>query len=63
MERMKQFKNDVMKWKDYDFTVINDKLEKCYNSIVNFISSQKNMKLNSKYNKKSIKRHIDYLIS
>ena len=62
-ERMKQFKNDIMKWKDYDYTVINDKLEKCYNSIVDFISSQKNKKLNSKYNKKSIEKHIDYLIS
>ena len=62
-ERLKQFKNDIMKWKDYDYTVINDKLEKCYNSIVDFISSQKNKKLNSKYNKKSIEKHIDYLIS
>ena len=24
---MKQFKTDVMHWKDYDFTVINDKIE------------------------------------
>ena len=62
-ERMKQFKNDVMKWRDYDFIVINDKLEKCYNSIVDFISSQKNKKLISKYNKKSIEKHIEYLIS
>ncbi len=62
-ERMKQFKNDVMNWKDYDFTVINDKLEKCYKLILDFISSQKKKKLNSKYSKKTIKKHIDYLIS
>ena len=33
-ERMKQFKQDVMHWKDYDFTVINDKIEKCYKQII-----------------------------
>ena len=41
-ERMKQFKNDVKHWKEYDFTVINDKLEKCYKLIINFINSKKN---------------------
>ena len=42
---MKQFKDDVMHWKDYDFAVINDKVEKCYKSIINFINKQKNKKL------------------
>ena len=34
-ERMKQFKNDVMHWKDYDFAVINDKIDSCY-KLINF---------------------------
>ena len=42
--RMKQFKKDVMHWKDYDFTVINDKIEKCYNQIIKFIRNQKKNK-------------------
>ena len=62
-ERMKQFKTDVMHWKDYDFAVINDKIELCYNQIINFIKKQKksNKKLN--YDKKKIKNHIKYLIN
>ena len=43
--RMKQFKDDVMHWKDYDFTVINDKVEKCYKEIINFITNKKIKKL------------------
>ena len=38
---MKQFKEDVKHWKDYDFTVINDKIEKCYKLIINYINLQK----------------------
>ena len=62
-ERMKQFKHDVMHWKDYDFTVINDKVEKCYKLIINFINKQKKTKLKLKYDKKFIKNHVDYLIN
>ena len=43
-ERMKQFKDDVMHWKDYDFAVINDKIEKCYKTIINLIDKQKKQK-------------------
>ena len=38
---MKQFKKDVLHWKDYDFAVINDNLEKCYKLIISFIKSRK----------------------
>ena len=62
-ERMKQFKNDVMHWKDYDFAVINDKIEECYKTIINFIGKQKKQKRKLKYNKRIIKKHVDYLIS
>ena len=62
-ERMKQFKRDVMHWKDYDFTVINDKVEKCYKEIVRFINSNKRLKKTFKYDRKKIKKHILSLIN
>ena len=61
-ERMKQFKDDVMHWKDYDFAVINDKVEKCYKLIINFINKKKNKNIFT-FNKKLIKNHIDDLIN
>ena len=61
-ERMKQFKKDVMHWKDYDFTVINDKLDKCYKLINAYIDKQKRQKEKLKYDKKFIRNHIRKLI-
>ncbi len=63
IERMKKFKRDVMHWVDYDLTVINDKLEKCYGEIVKYIKKQKNRKKILKYNRKPIKNHILNLIN
>ena len=60
-ERMKQFKDDVKHWSDYDFTVINDQVEKCYKSIINFINLQKKKKYTFKYDRKFIKNHINTL--
>tara|TARA_Y200000002_G_C22588379_1_gene624028 strand:- start:509 stop:1144 length:636 start_codon:yes stop_codon:yes gene_type:complete len=62
-ERMKQFKADVLHWKDYDFIVVNDKIEKCYKKIINFIISKKNNRENFNYDKKFIKKHINNLIN
>tara|TARA_Y100000816_G_scaffold3510_1_gene2125 strand:- start:7340 stop:7972 length:633 start_codon:yes stop_codon:yes gene_type:complete len=62
IERMKQFKEDVMHWKDYDFAVINDQVEKCYKLIINFINKKKNEN-SFTYNKKFIKNHINNLIN
>ena len=61
--RMRQFKEDVMHWKDYDFAVINDKIEKCYKLIRIFINLKARNKGSTKYNKKFIKNHINYLIN
>ena len=61
-QRMKIFNNDVLHWKDYDYTVINDNLEKCCEEIINFI----NLKLKNKkreYNKKLIEKHVHSLIN
>ena len=62
-ERMRQFKSDIMHWKDYDFTVINDKVELCYLEIINFIKTRKIRKNNLSYSKKNIKNHIKSLIN
>ena len=62
-ERMKQFKDDVMHWKDYDFTVINDELDKCYKLIINFIDSQKKQKTKIKFNRRFILNHINNLLN
>ena len=61
-ERMRQFKKDVMHWKDYDFTVINDKLEKCYKQIIFYIKHKVEKKRSFNYDKKFIKNHINKLI-
>ena len=42
---MKQFKTDVMHWKDYDYTVINDRVEFCYKEIMNIINKNKKINL------------------
>ena len=60
---MKQFKTDITHWKDYDYTVINDKIEKCYKQIMSFITNQTINKKKSKYNKQRIKNHIKKLLN
>ena len=61
LERMKQFDIDVLKWKDYDYTVINDDLENCYEEIINILKTHD---LNKKYNfnKQKIEKHIKILL-
>ncbi len=61
LERMKQFDKDVLKWEDYDYTVINDELESCYNEIVNIINSNISKKIIS-YDKQKIENHIKKLL-
>ena len=61
-ERMKQFNKDILHWKNYDFVVINDNLEKCYNEVSNLIESKIN-KTNNTYDVQLIERHIDQLIT
>ena len=36
-KRMKGFKKDLVKWKDYDYVVINDNLNICYKKIIDAI--------------------------
>ena len=39
-ERMKQFERDVLHWINYDYVIINDEIEKCYNKIDNLIEAE-----------------------
>ena len=60
-ERMKQFDQDILKWKNYDFVVINDNLETCYNQIIKFVESRLSEK-KIDYDKKLIENHINKLL-
>ena len=61
-ERMKQFDKDVLHWKDYNYVIINNDLEDCYNQISEYIDCEINKKEVS-YDKDLIKNHIKKLIS
>tara|TARA_B100001063_G_scaffold227248_1_gene237552 strand:- start:73 stop:705 length:633 start_codon:yes stop_codon:yes gene_type:complete len=61
-ERMKQFGRDVLHWINYDYVVINDDLDKCYNKILNLINAE--IKNESKdYDLEFIRSHIEKLTS
>jgi len=60
-ERMKQFSKDVLHWKNYDYVVINDNLENCYNEVNHLIKSEIE-NFNNSYDIKLIKKHIEQLI-
>jgi len=59
-ERMKQFNEDINHWKNYDFVVINDNLDKCYKEIVNLIN-KKTKDSEIKYDLSKISEHIKKL--
>ena len=56
-KRMKEFKKDLLRWKDYDYVVINDNLEECYNKIISVIKNK-----NKKFDKKFISNHVKKLL-
>ena len=60
MERMKQFNEDVLHWKDYDLVVINDDLNKCYSNIIKFIESIEHKK--DPKQQYLISMHVDKLL-
>ena len=59
-ERMKQFDKDILHWKNYDFVVINDDLNKCYKEIIKILDSELSNK-KTIYDKSSIENHIKKL--
>ncbi len=61
-ERMSQFKNDVLHWKEYDYIVINNDLEKCYRAFMSIINCEKKGK-KFLFDQNKIKEKISELIS
>tara|TARA_B100000900_G_scaffold335490_1_gene297022 strand:+ start:96 stop:728 length:633 start_codon:yes stop_codon:yes gene_type:complete len=61
-ERMKQFSRDVLHWINYDYVVINDDLDKCYDRIQKLIIAEKNDG-SKDYDLEFIRNHIEKLTS
>ena len=60
-ERMKKFNEEVSHWDEYDYVVVNDDLEICYNDILNIIKSEKKG-IKVKKNLEKIKSRVKKLI-
>ena len=58
----KEFNKDILHWKNYDYVVINDDLQRCFNEISELINSFVNKSKNN-YDKKLIEKHISKLTS
>ena len=54
--RMQQFDKDVLHWVEYDYVVINEELENCYNQIIGYLENT------LKYDKSKIEKHLKNLI-
>ena len=61
-ERMKVFSKDIQHWKNYDYVVINDNLQDCFNQICNLIDSEIYNSTND-YSKELIQKHVKQLTS
>ena len=59
---MEKFEIDVKHWVDYDFVVINDDLETCFNEIKDIITKILNNQL-FEFDKKKIKNHVENLLN
>ena len=57
-KRMKEFKKDLSRWKDYDYVVINDNLSICYKNIMDTIKKQSKIHFNRKF----ISNHVKKLL-
>ena len=60
-QRMDKFNEEVSHWNEYDYVVVNDDLEECYNKILNIITSEKNG-INQKQNLDNIESKVKELI-
>ncbi len=59
-ERMKQFERDVLHWINYDYVVINDDIEKCFDKISNLIEAEINHG-SKDYDLNFIRDHVEKL--
>ena len=61
-ERMKQFERDVLHWINYDYVVINDDINTCYEKITNLIKAEINNG-SKDYDLSFIRDHVEKLTS
>ena len=61
-ERMNQFERDVLHWINYDYVVINEKLDKCFIKINNLIEAELNNG-SKDYDLEYIRNHVEKLTS
>ena len=59
-ERMKQFERDVLHWINYDYVVINDDIDTCFNKINNLIDAEINNG-SKDYDLNFIRNHVEKL--
>ena len=59
-ERMKQFERDVLHWINYDYVIINDQLDLCFEKINNLIKAEMNNG-SKDYDPEFIRNHINKL--
>ena len=57
-KRMKEFKKDLSKWKEYDYVVINDNLNTCYKNIMQRINNKK-----ITFDRDFISKHVSKLLN
>lgn len=61
MQRMNKFNEEISHWNEYNYIVVNDDLENCYNKILNIISNEKKG-IHQKQNIEEIEKKIKELI-
>ena len=59
-QRMKKFNEEVSHWSEYNYVVVNDDLNKCYENILNVIQEEKIGK-KAIQNSNEIKKKVDEL--
>ena len=59
-ERMKQFGRDVLHWINYDYVVVNEKLDDCFSKIFNLIQAEINNG-SKDYDPEFIRKHVEKL--
>ena len=59
---MKQFERDVLHWINYDYVVVNDDINKCFEKITNLIEAEINNG-SKDYDLNFIRDHVEKLTS
>ena len=58
-KRMKYFKKDLLKWREYDYVIINDDLQRCYKKIMKVIKSKNNIIFDRSFITKHVKKLLN----